>query len=71
MSKNYQVNDRVLVSDSIHKFCATITAIHGRLYRVDYDLGGYDWLLADELEPMHPGVVYPKGYTNFLVKRGW
>lgn len=66
MSK-YQINDRVFVSDSIHKFCATITAIYGRSYRVDYDLGGYDWLTPDKLEPIPVGYKCPKGYTNFLV----
>lgn len=50
--KKYQVNDRVFVVDSTGKIPGTITDIKEKLYKVEYDCGGYDWLLSCEFMPL-------------------
>ena len=47
----YKINDRVFVADSSGLYPGTISAVEGNLYMVDYDGGGYDWLLSEELMP--------------------
>lgn len=45
----------------------TITAIDNSLYCVEYDAGGYDWLLADEIRP----IQYRKGqYVKTMIGVG-
>jgi hypothetical protein len=54
----YAINERVMVwDDSYWIIPATVTAIDGELYKVEYDCGGYDWLLHDEIRPLE----YHKG----------
>lgn len=51
----YSINDRVFVSDDSGKYSATITDImegDTPLYKCSYDMGGYDYLLAEEIEPL-------------------
>lgn len=49
----YQIKDRVLVYDNNDWIIpGTITAIDHNLYCVEYDCGGYDWLLWDEIRPL-------------------
>jgi len=49
----YQVNERVMVFDGSYWIIpATITAIEDGLYKAEYDCGGYDWFLNDELRPL-------------------
>ena len=42
---------RVLAWDKDWIILGTITAIEDGLYKVEYDCGGYDWLLRDEIRP--------------------
>lgn len=64
----YQINERVMVFDGGYWIIpATITAIDGELYKVEYDCGGYDWLLNDELRPLE----YHKGdYVQTMTGTG-
>lgn len=49
----YQINEKVMVFDGGYWIIpATIAAIDGELYKVEYDCGGYDWLLSDEIRPL-------------------
>lgn len=48
----YKINTRVFAEDDTGKYPGTITDIMDELYKVEYDGGGYDWLLADEIEPL-------------------
>lgn len=49
----YQIKDRVLAFDNEDWIIpGTITAKDGSLYCVEYDCGGYDWLLWDEVRPL-------------------
>lgn len=48
----YQINDSVYTFDQDDWVIpGTITAIDGGLYCVEYDKGGYDWLLYNEIRP--------------------
>lgn len=42
---------RVLAWDKDWIIPGTITAIEDGLYKVEYDCGGYDWSLRDEIRP--------------------
>lgn len=54
----YKINDRVMVFDRGYWIIpATVTAIDGELYQVEYDCGGYEWFIEDELRPLE----YHKG----------
>ena len=58
MKKLYHINDRVMVfDDGYWTIPATITAIEDSLYKVEYDCGGHDWFINDELRPLE----YHKG----------
>lgn len=49
----YHINDRVMVFDGGYWIIpATVTDIDDELYKVEYDCGGYDWVLNDELRPL-------------------
>jgi hypothetical protein len=49
----YQINERVLAyNDSDWIIPGTITAKDHELYKVEYDSGGYDWLICDEMRPL-------------------
>lgn len=48
----YKINDRVMVFDTDWIITGTITDINRGLFCVEYDGGGYDWLLADEIRPL-------------------
>ena len=49
----YHVDDRVMVFDGGYWIIpATIRDIDGDLYMVEYDCGGCDWFLNDELRPI-------------------
>lgn len=49
----YQVKDRVLAFDDGDWIIpGTITETDGDMYKVEYDCGGYDWLLRDEIRPL-------------------
>lgn len=50
--KKYQINDRVFAIDYDGKTPGTITDIMDELYKVEYDCGGYDWLLSCEFTPL-------------------
>lgn len=48
----YHINDNVYAFDNGDWIIpGTITAIDNGLYCVEYDQGGYDWLLYDEIRP--------------------
>ena len=42
----YKINTRVLAWDKDWIIPGTITAIEDGLYKIEYDCGGYDWLLC-------------------------
>lgn len=49
----YQINERVLAFDQGDWIIpGTITAKDSCIYRVEYDCGGYDWLLCEEIRPL-------------------
>lgn len=49
----YQVKDRVLAFDDGDWIIpGSITEIDGDMYKVEYDCGGYDWLIGAELRPL-------------------
>lgn len=49
----YHINERVLAFDQGDWIIpGTITAKDGCLYKVEYDCGGYDWLICDEIRPL-------------------
>jgi hypothetical protein len=49
----YQINDRVLVFNNGDWIIpGTITTKGDGMYKVEYDCGGYDWLLSCELTPL-------------------
>lgn len=49
----YRINERVLAFDQGDWIIpGTITAKDGSLYKVEYDYGGYDWLICDEIRPL-------------------
>lgn len=49
----YYINERVLAFDQNDWIIpGTITAKDHELYKVEYDCGGYDWLICDELRPL-------------------
>ncbi len=50
--KKYQINDRVFAVNYDGKTPGTITDIMDKLYKVEYDCGGYDWLLSCEFMPL-------------------
>lgn len=51
--KKYQINDRVFAFDNNGwTIPGTITDKDKDMYRVEYDCGGYDWLIAPELRPL-------------------
>lgn len=51
--KKYQINDRVFAfNKGGYTIPGTITAKDSSMYRVEYDCGGYDWLIADEIRPL-------------------
>lgn len=50
---HYQINERVLAFDNGDWIVpGTITAKDNCMYKVEYDCGGYDWLLSCELMPL-------------------
>ena len=52
----YQINDRVFAFDKGDYIVpGTITAMHDSLYRVEYDCGGYDYLIYAEIRPLEYG----------------
>ena len=54
----YSINEKVMVWDNYYWIIpATVTAIEDGLYKVEYDCGGYDWLIHDEIRPLE----YHKG----------
>lgn len=64
----YAINEKVMVWDDNYWIVpATVTAIEDGLYKVEYDCGGYDWLLNDELRPLN----YHKGnYVQTMIGIG-
>ena len=49
----YQISDRVFAFDQGDWIIpGTITAKDHNMYRVEYDCGGYDWLLCEEIRPL-------------------
>lgn len=49
----YQINERVLAFDQNDWIIpGTITHKTHNMYRVQYDDGGYDWLLCEEIRPL-------------------
>jgi hypothetical protein len=49
----YQINERVLAFDQGDWIVlGTITDKDHNMYRVEYDCGGYDWLLCEEVRPL-------------------
>ncbi len=50
--RKYQINDRVFAVNNDDKIPGTITDIMDELYKVEYDCGGYDWLLSCEFTPL-------------------
>ena len=48
----YKINTRVLAWDKDWIIPGAITAIEDGLYKIEYDCGGYDWLLRDEVRPL-------------------
>lgn len=49
----YQINERVLAYNNCDWIIpGTITAKNQGLYKVEYDDGGYDWLICDEIRPL-------------------
>ena len=64
----YKINDRVMVFDGGYWIIpATVVAIEGDIYQVEYDCGGYEWFVSDELRPL----VYRKGdYVETMVGVG-
>ena len=49
----YQINERVLAFDQGDWIIpGTITAKDSCMYKVEYDCGGYDWLICDEIRPL-------------------
>lgn len=43
---------RVLACDKDWIIPGTITVIEDELYKIEYDCGGYDWLLRDEVRSL-------------------
>ena len=64
----YVLNEKVMVFDGGYWIIpATVTAVDGELYKVEYDCGGYDWLLHDEIRPLE----YHKGdYVHTMTGTG-
>ena len=66
----YKINTRVFAEDDTGKYPGTITDIMDELYKVEYDGGGYDWLLAEEIEPLEykvgDYVQSPKGIGKVI-----
>lgn len=64
----YAINERVMAFDGGYWIIpATVTAIEDGLYKVEYDCGGYDWLLNDEIRPLE----YHKGdYVQTMTGTG-
>lgn len=48
----YQIGEKVFVTDDSGKYAGTVTAQRGELYKVEYDICGYDWLLYEECMPL-------------------
>lgn len=49
----YQINERVLAFDKGDWIIpGTITAKDSQMYKVEYDCGGYDWLICEEIRPL-------------------
>lgn len=48
----YQIGERVFVYDDNGQYAGTVTAHEHGLYKVEYDGGGYDWLLYEECLPI-------------------
>lgn len=49
----YQINDRVLAFENSDWIIpGTVTAKDNCMYKVEYDDGGYDWLICDEIRPL-------------------
>lgn len=58
----YKIGEKVFVSDDYGKYLGTVTAFRDDLYKVEYDDGGYDWLLYEECQPVTPHIK-PKVYV--------
>ena len=64
----YQINDRVLAFDKgDYIIPGTITAMHDSLYRIEYDCGGYDYLIYAEIRPLEYNV---RDYVESLIGIG-
>ena len=72
----YQINDRVLAFDQGDwTIPGTITDKEPGMYKVEYDYGGYDWLIYDEIKPLEDyvpctRVAMPRAYANEY-KQAW
>ena len=64
----YRINQRVMVYDGGYWIIpATIVAIDGDIYQVEYDCGGSEWFIEDELRPLE----YHKGdYVQTMIGVG-
>lgn len=64
----YQINDKVYAFDQDDWVIpGTVTVIDNDLYYVEYDNGGSDWLICDELKPLEYKVGH---YVNTMIGVG-